>query len=198
MNNNQFKKYHIINEDKISAGPLTLRAVQNEDIEKIRIWRNNQREVLRQNNLITENMQKEYYQNIIWPQLDIQKPKEILLSILNGKNLIGYGGLVNIEWEYKRAEISFLLDNNLVDNIKIYCKTFEDFLEKIKEIAFEDLKLNRLYTETYCTRSLHISILEKKGFKKEGVMKSHVKIKNNYFDSIIHGCLENYQKRNEI
>ncbi|MDA9693753.1 hypothetical protein N9U15_01995 [Prochlorococcus sp. AH-736-P13] len=54
MNNNQFKKYHIINEEKISSGPLTLRAVQNEDIEKIRIWRNNQRDVLRQNNLITE------------------------------------------------------------------------------------------------------------------------------------------------
>jgi len=62
-------------------------------------------------------------------------------------------------------------------------------LTLIKAVAFDYLKFNRLFTETFNIRQFHISTLESNGFIREGVLKEHVIINGKYVDSIFHGCL---------
>lgn len=118
-------------------------------------------------------------------------PTNILLAIrLDGK-LIGYGGLVHISWQDKRAEVSFLLEPDKADAHPHYAGTFAHYLHTVSELAFTDLQFNRLFTETWSTRSVHIQALESAGFVREGVMKEHTIQDGVYTDSVIHGRLAN-------
>lgn len=170
-------------------GNLSIKAVQPEHIENIRQWRNAQMNLLRQIAEITSEQQKSYFQNQIWPQTEIDKPDNILLSLLENEKLIGYGGLVHIAWIHRRAEVSFLMNSKTALNGNTYAGYFSRFLQMIKVLAFNDLRLNRIFTETYAMRKRHMAVLEASGFVREGVLKQHVIIDDQPFDSIIHGCL---------
>ncbi len=94
-----------------------------------------------------------------------------------------------------RAEVSFLVSDSINQERTLYHKVFSEFISLIKEIAFIDLSLNRLFTETYNIRPFHISILEKNDFQLEGRMRSHIIINKKRVDSLIHSFLkENYEK----
>ena len=56
-------------------GDYTLEAVQPEHIEKIRIWRNEQMDVLRQPKPILKEQQIQYYEKHIWSELKSNQPK---------------------------------------------------------------------------------------------------------------------------
>lgn len=159
--------------------------LQLDDAEKIRIWRNKQLKILRQNVIIKKNDQRAYFKKNIL----LKNSKIDLLAIELDKTIIGYGGLVNISKYYKTAEVSFILNNEIKHNSKIYEKLFGNFLQFIKQYSFKKKKIRRLYTETYSFRKKHIKILEKFGFKLEGKMKKHVIKNKKTYDSLIHGIL---------
>lgn len=173
----------------LAAGALTIEAVQPEHIERIRQWRNEQMDVLRQTSVITAQQQQMYYMEHIWPETRAAHPRTILLAYKDQDRLVGYGGLVHVAWEHRRAEVSFLLDTALSAAGDAYSRYFSSFLQLIKRLAFGDLGLHRLFTETYATRDAHIAILESAGFRPEGVLREHVRIGGQGVDSIIHGCL---------
>lgn len=68
-----------------------------------------------------------------------------------------------------------------------YREAFNVFLDMMKEFAFQAVKLNRIYTETYDIRPDHIGILENNGFVLERRMREQVKIQGKFVDSLIHG-----------
>lgn len=155
----------------------------------IKKWRNEQIEILRQNIPLTDNDQQNYYSKIIKPAIIAEKPKIIIFSFMNKGKCIGYGGLTNIDWFSKRAELSFLAETKRSKNLKLYKRDFYVFLNLIMNVSFNELGLNRVYTETFDIRPFHIKILEKFGFKLEGRMKKHAFVNNSFFDSLIHGYL---------
>ena len=165
---------------------LTIRPIRAEDIEAIRLWRNAQLDVLRQSRPIAREEQEQYFATHIWPFVNEPHPPQILVSYFDGGRHIGYGGLVHIAWEHKRAELSFLLDPARAER---YCADFAAFLRLIRELAFAEIGLQRLFTETYAMRTEHMEVLEQAGFKPEGVMRRHVLIDGRPVDAIIHGCL---------
>ena len=173
----------------LRAGDLSVRAVQPAEIEAIRHWRNAQIDVLRQADPLSPEQQEAYFASHVWPQYAMPQPGTILLSYLEGDTLIGYGGLVHIAWPHRRAEISFLLDPAHTRNEAAYARYFGAFLALMKRLAFAELGLNRLFTETYATRPHHIAVLESAGFNREGVLRAHVIIDGQAVDSILHGCL---------
>lgn len=146
-------------------------------------------DVLRQMSLITEVQQDHYYSECIWPQMELDEPNTILFGFFYKNRHIGYGGLVHISWHHRRAEISFLLDSSRMEDQKLYAADFTSFLTMLKEAAFDDLGLDRFFTETYATRKHHISVLEASGLRREGVMRRHVIIDGQPTDSLIHGYL---------
>ena len=167
----------------------SIRSVQPDDIESIRQWRNSQMSILRQQHLVSATEQVKYYEENIWPTLTEPQPKNILLAYLLNDKLIGYGGLVHIDWECFRAEVSFLLNPLRTCNAISYAFDFSVFLRLIKTIAFKDLKLHKLHGETYANRTTHINVLESAGFELEGRMRQHVSVDGTLVDSLIHGCL---------
>ncbi len=181
--------YHCMQRHYFSKDALIIMPIQPSHIEKVRQWRNAQMDILRQCHVITKSEQVEYYNNIIWPDMKNEHPKNILLSIFENDMLIGYGGLVHIAWEHRRAEVSFLLNPECVSNKERYTRIFSQYLHLIKKLAFEVLGLEKLCGETYAMRITQITILEATGFIREGVLKKHVVIDGKRVDSVIHGCL---------
>ena len=72
---------------------------------RIKDWRNDQIDVLRQKAVLTDEDQIGYYHNIVLPSMNERQPEIILFSFLLNAGCIGYGGLTNIDWSHKRAEI---------------------------------------------------------------------------------------------
>ena len=166
---------------------INYRSLNIRDAEKIRRWRNNQIKILRQNEIIKKDEQIKYFKkNII-----INNNKLDLFAIDINEKLIGYGGLVNVSKKFKTAELSFLVDDNINHNSKLYETIFLNFLNFVKNYSFRIKNLRRLYTETYSFRKKHIKILESEGFKLEGIMKMHVVKNKKIYDSLIHGFLNN-------
>ncbi len=187
--------YNCLKLNSYNLGSYCIVALRESDIYKIKEWRNGQIDILRQAQPLTDADQQKYYNDVIAPSFKDPFPKQILFSFLKNDELIGYGGIVHIAWNDKRGEISFLLNANRTRDAAVYKNDFHFFLQLIKRVAFEDIKLNRIYTETFDIRPLHISVLEENGFAFEGRMKQHVFIYDQFFDSLIHGCLyEEYTK----
>ena len=90
-----------------------------EDCELVRRWRNQCLETLRTPYRLTKEMQVGFYQNLVhashhnryWAvREDIKVVHPDVIDDLNGIELVGMGGLQNIEWENSRAEISLIID----------------------------------------------------------------------------------------
>jgi RimJ/RimL family protein N-acetyltransferase len=173
----------------LGDGALQARAVEPGDIEAICAWRNAQMDVLRQSEAISPQAQAAYFRDHIWPDKASLKPANILLALERDGRLIGYGGLVHIAWDYGRAEVSFLLETSLADDRTLLAQTFPGWLRMMQSLAFSDLGLNRLTTETYAMRHDHIALLEAAGFQREGVLRDHVRVNGAVMDAILHARL---------
>ena len=183
-------KYLCLPFDSYSFEQYSLVTIREEDLLIIKDWRNKQIDVLRQKAPLTDEDQMVYYHQVIKPSFTQESPSLILFSYLLKNQCIGYGGLTNIDWEVPRAEISFLMNPERINDTSLYQKEFTVFLKLLKKAAFEDLGMNRLFTETYDIRPTHIATLELNGFKREGRMKNHVMAQGRLVDSLIHGCLK--------
>lgn len=170
----------------VSKEGYSLVPVREQDVENIRIWRNAQINVLRQKTPLTPQQQTQYFQEKIFPSFSQKQPPQILFSLLKDNECIGYGGLVHIDWESKRGEVSFLLDPKYSSSL---AKIFSSFLQLLFTVAFEHLKFHRIFAETYALRAELIPLFEKEGFVIEGRMREHVYKAGEWHDSIILGIL---------
>ena len=184
-------------EARITKGDIALRAIEPNDIEVIRQWRNAQMDVLRQSAPITPEEQGHYFSKYVWPEKLKAAPGQILLAIEYSDEFVGYGGLVHISWPNRRAEVSFLLAPELERDDKLRSMVFGKFLRLLQIFAFEKLGLHRLYTETFKHRGVHLSTLESVGFRLEGCMRAHELIDGLPTDSLLHGCLATDWERME-
>lgn len=186
--------YRCLHRQVFVLGAYAIGPLQAEHMELIRVWRNEQLDILRQSKLLSMDDQQRYYQNAVQPLYDQPEPPMILVSYFYQDELIGYGGLTNIDWEAQRAELSVLLATQRTHSIPKYQTEFGIFLKLLKQLAFKELNINRIFSETYDIRPHIVAILEQEGFRPEGRMKQHVKIQGQYVDALIHGCLrEHYQ-----
>lgn len=181
--------YRCMPRSRLANDTLAIQALQPEHIESVRLWRNAQLPVLRQQHPISRQQQIDYFSDVVWPALEHDQPSNILLACVVGDRLIGYGGLVHVAWADARAEVSFLLDPEIVRSKEQYARYFRAYLDLVARLAFDDLSLHRLSGETYSMRSAHIEILESAGFQREGRLREHVMIDGEFQDALIHGLL---------
>lgn len=107
------------------------------------------------------------------------------------KEKIGSISLWNISWQHLRAQIGIWLVPSY------WGKGFaQKSLNLIKNVAFIHLKLNRIeaYISIHNVRSL--SLFEKSGFIKEGILKEYLKFQGKYHDAVIMACLNRIGKTN--
>jgi len=183
------REYKCLNSQLFSHRDYSIITIQDSFIEPIRNWRNQQINVLRQIVPISVQDQKDYFEKHIWPDMHQNKPNNILLGFIEGKELVGYGGLVNIMWNHKRAELSFLMKTNLTQDEEVYSKYFINFLNLVTTMAFNEIGMHKIFTETFSMRSKHIKVLEDFGFKSEGFLREHIFLDKRYIDSQLHGLI---------
>ena len=117
-------------------------------------------------------------------------PKQVLVRFCLSGKLIGYGGIVHLDWENLRGEVSFLLATERTSDPKSYCEELNLFFTLIKKLGFCELGLNKLTTEAYTHRAFHVQAIEDAGFCREGILRQHVKIEDQWVDAVVASCLK--------
>jgi len=183
-------KYVALDQNEFVVGDYVIIPIRQVDMESIRQWRNAQMSVLRQATKLSPDDQAWYFKNVVKSFFTDNQTKQILFSFLKNDQLIGYGGLVNLSWKDKRAEMSFLLDDQRAKKKLLYKEDMSNFISLMKKVVFEEMKFNRMFTETYDFRKYHMVILEENGYKKEGVLRDHIIESEKFHDSIVHGIIK--------
>jgi RimJ/RimL family protein N-acetyltransferase len=151
-----------------------------EDRYEIMQWRNEQIYHLRQKEPLTKEIQDLYFDNVISKLFYHDKPDQILFSFLEDEKLIGYGGLVHIDWENRNAEVSFL--QKIEDDLDLW----DNFLKLLFDLSFKELNLLKIYTYAFDLRPQLYPILELNGFIKEATFINHVMINEKLTNVVLH------------
>lgn len=176
--------YKVLKDNQYKSGDFKLLPIENDHKYLIMQWRNEQMYHLRQHKKLEKADQDLYFENVVTKLFNQDRPSQILFSFLKGDELVGYGGLVHINWIDKHAEISFLMDTSLENTC------FEEFwttyLKLIEKVAFDDLNFNKIYTYAFDLRPHLYPVLENAGFLLDAQLNEHVIFENRLVDVIIH------------
>ncbi|MBK6836160.1 MAG: GNAT family N-acetyltransferase [Bacteroidetes bacterium] len=182
------RNYKCLNKNTFTEGNYTLVPLRDEDKYEILEWRNSQIDILRQQAPLTKESQENYFKTVIAPLFEQEKPNQILWSFLLDNKLIGYGGLVHIDWENKTGEISFLTETSRNKSSEVFISDWYNYLSILKPIAQNELGFNSIFTYAYDIRPNLYVALEKAGFKETNRVKNSIEIAGKMKDTVIHTC----------
>lgn len=185
------RKYKCFQQTEFVNGMYKLIPIRDEDKYSIMKWRNEQIDVLRQKQLLSDQDQETYFSNVIDKLFEVKNPDQLLFSFLEKDQLIGYGGLVHIDWESKVAEISFLTNTERAKVKETFEKDWKNYLYILKHISRDNLCFRKIYTYAYDVRPALYNILLSCGFVQEATMKNHIAINGILYDVLIHSCFLN-------
>ena len=180
------RTYKNINSDSFNNGIYSLVPIRDEDKYDIMNWRNNQLDILRQETVLLIEQQEIYFKTVVDKLFDVEKPKQLLFSFLENNKLIGYGGLVHIDWETKTAEVSFLTETSRNKNADMFISDWVNYLAILKKIATDYLNFKSIYTYAYDLRPNLYIALQESGFTEIKRHKNHIQIENKKVDVVIH------------
>lgn len=112
-------------------------------------------------------------------------PTQMIFAIKKNDSLIGELKLRNIRWFNRKAELSIILKK---DEQKKGIGT--EIVEKIIEYAFVKMNFHRLEAEVIETNTSSIKLLEKFGFRKEGVLREAKYQNGKFIDIYRYGLLK--------
>ena len=162
--------------------------IRFEDRYDIMNWRNEQIYHLHQNEPLTIEQQDAYFENVVAKLFDQEQPNQILFSFLKNEELIGYGGLVHINWEDRNAEVSFIMNTELEANH--FYEIWSIYLSLIDEMTFDVLKLHKIYVYAFDLRPQLYVVLEKSGFFLDSRLKEHCCYNGKFIDVLIYSLLK--------
>lgn len=176
--------YKALNNNTFTEREYSIVPIRYQDRFKIMQWRNEQLYHLRQAKPLTEEDQEYYFNHVVAKLFEQKQPDQLLFSYLKNGECIGYGGLVHVNWIDKNAEISFIMETKLEESE--FEMQWGVYLELIEQVAFKELKLHKLFVYAFDLRPHLYQAIEKKGYKKEAVLKEHCLFEKQYIDVIIH------------
>lgn len=176
--------YKVLHRQEFHLGRYSLVPLRREDRLSIMRWRNEQLYHLRQQRPLTQEDQDRYFDTVVAGLYTAQQPDQLLFSYLEDGVCIGYGGLVHISWADSRAEVSFVMDT--AREAAEFGLHWTNYLTMLRDIAFGQLQLHKLYTYAFDLRPHLYPVLEAAGFKKEAVLKDHCRFEGRFRDVIIH------------
>jgi len=182
--------YKALNNQTHSTGNYKITPIRNEDRYDILKWRNEQIYHLRQNSLLSKIDQDNYFDNTISSLFKIDFPNQILFSFFLNDKLIGYGGLVHIDWENKSAEISFLM--NTSDEKLFFKAHWSNFLSLIEIIAFNELNFKKIFVFAFDVRKHLYPVLTDNKYLLTEIKSNYYTLNSNKLDALI------YTKNNKL
>lgn len=143
----------------------SLDKINKNDWQPIRLWRNAQLNILRQNEPISPKEQELYWEKQSFSS--ISQSHTFCFSYKENDKCIGYGGLVHIDQEKSSAEISTLLDPSFLEPSPYFIKTTAIFIELTKQLAVA-MGIKHLRAEIFDHRVELIRLFYDIGFKTTG------------------------------
>lgn len=185
------RNYKCLSKEEFVFEHYKLIPIRFEDRHLIREWRNQQIAILRQKEPLTAEKQDLYFEQVVAKLFDQEKPEQLLFSFLENELLIGYGGLVHIDWESRNAEVSFLSNTERANDPELFESDWTVYLKILRRVASQELDFIKIYTYAYDRRPLLYQALEKSSFVQEAKLKNHVVIDGECVDVLIHSCFLN-------
>ena len=177
-------RYACLHRQEFQLGAYSLVPLRYEDRFLIMRWRNQQIYHLRQRRPLTEEDQQRYFDTVVSGLFDQPQPDQVLFSYLENGRCIGYGGLVHINWGDRHAEVSFVMDTAREE--KEFALHWTQYLTLLREVAFGDLQLHKLFTYAFDLRPHLYPVLEAAGFVREATLREHCLFEGAYKDVVIH------------
>jgi RimJ/RimL family protein N-acetyltransferase len=184
--------YKALNKQIFTTDGFYLVPIRFEDRYDIMKWRNEQIYHLRQKEPLTIEQQDVYFENVVAKLFEQVQPNQILFSFLKNEELIGYGGLVHINWEDKNAEVSFIMDSVLEKDR--FQELWLAYLKLIEEVVFHELSFHKMYTYAFDLRPYLYETLGNAGFVEDAKLKSHAIFEGKPVDVVIHSKFNDTQK----
>lgn len=159
---------------------IRLRAIEESDLPQLRDWRNDDRLrfTFREYRLLSLVNQKDWLDHI-------SRSREVeMFGIEVDGTLVGVCGLCYINWVYRTAEASIYV----VPDLQLPTAAAE-VLHLLRQKAFKEFNLHRLWAEAYEFDTVKIALLEQSGFVLEGRLREHVFQQGRYHDSLMYGLL---------
>ena len=148
------------------------RRLEKRDLRQVADIRNKHIKYLRQKWMLSENEQENWFLN------DSEKHGLWYVWEDNYYELYGVFGLTYIDWQSRKAELSFIT-RNYVDN-----NSGPMVLEALN-IAFNELKMNKVWVEIYEFDKIKWDALVRLGFSQDGILRENYYWEGQYYSSII-------------
>ncbi len=180
MNNNIFRKFPIIESDRLYLRRMTIDDAPevfkfNSNIETLKYV---PRTPFTQ---LSQGIEKTQYfinlfdkQEAIWWAITIKNSEE-------SNKLIGYCGLFDIDFQNRKAEIGYGL-------LKPYWgkQIASEVVKNLTSYGFCELNLHRIFAKIDPKNIASQKVVEKIGFTKEGILKDDAFERNQYFDMTVY------------
>jgi len=164
-----------------------LRAIEEEDLPQLLIWRNktNYRQYFREYRELNTQQQCHWYEKVV-----IDDHRTIMFAVVDlpTNDLIGACGLCYIDWINKNADFSIYIG---IDNLYIDSKLAVDAANILVKYAFLELGLHRLWSEIYDFDDKKIEFFNKIGFTLDGRHRQTHWCNGTWHDSLFYGLLSN-------
>jgi len=162
----------------------TLRAVEKDDLTQLLSWRN-QPELRR---YFREYRELNYEQQLSWFNQKVNNDLGTkMFSILDNQgNLIGAAGLCYIDWVNRTSDFSIYIG---LKGLYIDGDFAPDAARTIIKYAFEELGLNRLWSEIYNFDHSKVRFFNELGFKLDGKHRQTHWAENAWHDSLFFSLL---------
>lgn len=166
----------------ITGSVTGLRAIEPEDLERLREWRNRpeNRRYFREYREIGPSDQGNWYDRVC------NDNRVVMFGIVRLDNdwLIGAAGLCDIDWYRRSAEVSLYIGEGYIDD-----QYAPDVLDQLLKIGFDNLGLQRLWTEVYEFDTPKKDLLHDADFLKEGTLRNAHWEDGRWYDSHIYGLV---------
>jgi RimJ/RimL family protein N-acetyltransferase len=147
--------------------------------------RNKHIKYLRQKWMLSEREQEEWFIN------DSQKHGLWYVWENNYYELCGVFGLTYIDWQSRKAELSFITKEYVNES------SGQMVLEALK-IAFNELNMNKVWVEIYEFDQVKWDLLVRLGFSQDGILRENYYWDGKWYSSIILSIVKSdYDKSNK-
>jgi RimJ/RimL family protein N-acetyltransferase len=180
------RQYKSLRQAEFTHGDYTLTGIRDEDKYAIMKWRNEQIDILRQKEPLTTRQQENYFKNVVDKLFDEEQPDQLLFSFLEKGRVVGYGGLVHIDWTSGNGEISFITETSRNVSAEQFKRDWSTYLHLLKRLTQINLRFFKIYTYAYDIRPLLIEMLLENGFREEARLHKHILVSGALRDVLIH------------
>ena len=149
---------------------VSLHPVEHEDLNQIKDWRNNTefRKHFREYRGLNMRQQEIWFEDKV-----VKDPNTLMFSIrkVDDNQLVGCCGYVNINWVHRYADLS--LYTGWQDAYIDEDGYAEESCRLLLDYAFNELGLNKVWTEIYEFDEKKKALYDKFGFQQDGLLRQN-------------------------